>query len=138
MSPTPQETSWVTNKETEEAYEMSEEHTEDNRGKTPGPVAWQERLRRNVWRLTRMEPRGNKIPKVGTHCLVMVGNVTQDVGQIARVTKLTVKMVEITSCDAKKQRFEHKLKRPNSLIMLDAGVTMVQDVHGTVWICAQT
>jgi hypothetical protein len=85
-----------------------------------------------------MKLRGNKLPKVGTHCLVIVRNVTQDVGQLARVTKLTAKMVEITYCEAKNQRFLHKLKRSNLLIRLDAGVTMVQDAHGTVWICAQT
>jgi hypothetical protein len=138
MSPAPRETSWVTDEETEETYETSEEHIEDNRGKTQRQVAWQERFRRNVRRLTRMEPRGNKLPRVGTHCLVMVGNGAQEVGQMAQVTRLTAKMVEIKYCGAKNQRFEHKLKRPNSLIMLDAGVTVVQDAHGTVWICAQT
>jgi hypothetical protein len=47
-SPAPQETSWVTNEETDEAYESSEEHTEDDQGKTQGKVAWQERLRGSI------------------------------------------------------------------------------------------
>jgi hypothetical protein len=138
MSPSPQETSWVTNEETEEAYERSEELTEDDRGKTQGHVAWQERLRLSIQRLTRMEPRGNRLPNVGTHCIVIVGNITQEVRQMAQVTKVTAKMVEIKFRWPRNKQLEHKLKRPNSLIMLETGLTMVQDVHGTVWICAHT
>jgi hypothetical protein len=112
--------------------------TEDDRGKTEGRVAWQERLHKNIRQLTRMEPRGNSLPKVGTHCIVMVGNVTQDVGPMAQVTKLTKKMVEVKYRDARNGRLEHKMKRPSLLIMLETGSMMVQDAQGTVWICAQT
>ena len=135
MSPSSRETSWGTDKETEEAYEASQVHSEDDLVKTQGQVAWQERLRLSIRRLTRMETRGNRLPKVGTHCLVIVGNVTQDVGQMAEVTKVTVKMVEIKFRGSRNKQWEHKLKRPNSLIMLETGLTMVQDAHGTVWIC---
>jgi hypothetical protein len=138
MSPSPQEKSWVTVEETEEAYETSEELTEEDQGKTQGHVAWQEQLRLSIRRLTRMEPPGNRLPKVGTHCLVIVGNMTQDVGKMAQVTKVTAKMVEIKFRGSRNKQLEHKLKRPNSLIMLETGLTMVQDVHGTVWICAHT
>jgi hypothetical protein len=126
----------VTGKETEEAeeaYETSEEHTEDDWGKTQGQVAWQERLRLSIRRLTQMEPRGNTLPKVGTHCIVIVGNVTQDVGQMAQVTaKVTAKMVEIKFRGLRNKQLEDKLKRLNLLIMLETGLTMVQDAHGTV------
>jgi hypothetical protein len=64
--------------------------------------------------------------------------VTQEVGQMAQVTKLTAKMVEIKFRGSRNQQLEHKLKHPNLLIMLETRLTMVQDAHGTVWICAQT
>jgi hypothetical protein len=72
------------------------------------------------------------------HCIVIVGNVAQDVGQMAQVTKVTAKMVEIKFRGPRNKQLQHKLKRPNSLIMLETGLTMVQDAHGTVWICAHT
>jgi hypothetical protein len=138
MSPAPRETSWVTDEETNEAYDTSEELIEDERDITQGRVTWQERLHKNFRELTRMEPRGNVRPKIGTRCLVMVGNVTQDVGQMAQVTKLTAKMVEVKYRGARSRQLEHKMKQPSSLMMLETGLTMVQDAHGTVWICAQT
>ena len=85
-----------------------------------------------------MEPRRNVRPKIGTRCLVMVGNVRQHVGQMAQITKRTAKMVEVKYRGARSQQLEHKMKQPSSLIMLRKGLTMVQDAHGTVWICAQT
>jgi hypothetical protein len=85
-----------------------------------------------------MEPRGNRLPKVGTQCIVIVGNVTQDVGQMGQVTKVTAKMVEMKFRESRNMQLEHKLKRPNLLIMLETGLTMVQDAHGTVWICIHT
>jgi hypothetical protein len=48
MSPSPPETSLVTEEEAEEADETSEEHIKDDWGKTQGQVAWQERLRLSI------------------------------------------------------------------------------------------
>jgi hypothetical protein len=138
MSPTPRETIWVTDEETDEASRRSECWTEDERAKTQKREAWQERLRRGVRKLTNMGPRGNHIPDVGTHCIVMVGNARQEVGQLAQVTHQTAKMVEIQFRGSKNRRLEHKRKHPSSLIMLEDGLTLKQDVHGTVWVCRQT
>jgi FtsZ-binding cell division protein ZapB len=52
MSPAPRETSWVTDEETDEAYDTREELIEDERGRTQGRVTWQERLRKNFRELT--------------------------------------------------------------------------------------
>jgi hypothetical protein len=69
---------------------------------------------------------------------VMVGNARQEVGQLAQVTHQTAKMVEIQFRGSKNRRLEHKRKHPSSLIMLEDGLTLKQDVHGTVWVCRQT
>jgi hypothetical protein len=106
----------VTGKETDEAYERSKEHTKDNQGKTKGQLAWQEQLSRSIRQLTQMLLQGNWLPKVGMHC----------VGQMAQVTKLTTKMVEIKFRGSRNLQLEHKLKRPNLCIMLETGWTMEQ------------
>jgi hypothetical protein len=51
------------------------------------------------------------------------------------VTDRTARMVGIKYRGAKGHRLEYKKKQPSSLIMLDAGLTMKQDIHGTVWVC---
>ena len=112
----------MTDEETNEASRGSECWTEDEQAKTQKREAWQERLRQGVQKLTNMGPRRNHIPDVGTHCIVMVGNARQEVGQLAQVTHQTAKMVEIQFRGSKKRRLEQKRKQPSALIRLEDGL----------------
>jgi len=135
MSPVPQETYFVTDDEADGVSESVIEETEGEHKKSCIRRAWQERMRKGVRHLMHMEPRGNVLPDVGTRCIVIVGNARQDVGQMAEVTDQKVHMVGIQYRGAKNRRLEYKVKRPSSLIMLEAGLTVKQDKHGTVWVC---
>ena len=72
--------------------------------------AWQERLQKGIRYMTWMGPRGNQLPKAGAHCIAIVGNTRQDVGQLAQVTEQKTQMVQLQYCGAKNRRLESKLK----------------------------
>ena len=139
MSPVPRETRAISDEdETDGSSNVGGNDTDSLPEKRQGrQMAWQERLRRGVRHMTRMEPRGNQLLKVGAHCIIIVGNARQDVGQLAQVTEQTAQMVRVQDRGAKNRRLESKLKRPNSLIMLEKGLTMKQDEYGTVWVCSK-
>jgi hypothetical protein len=137
MSPVPQKSSWVTDDESVGTLEKSGTWGNEYAG-SQERTAWQSRLRRGVCSLLHMGPRGNVMPEVGARCLVVVGNARQDLGQMAQVTQRKTKMVEIQYRGTKNRRLEHKTKHPSSLIMLEDGLTVVQDDHGTVWVCRET
>jgi hypothetical protein len=111
MTPTPKETSWVTDKETviDVENEMAEEQT-----RTQVRVAWQDRLWWGVRYIRRMRPRGNAMPAVRTHCIVIVGDAKQDVGQMAQVSSRKSKMVKIKYRGKQDRRMDYKMKRPSS------------------------
>jgi hypothetical protein len=134
MTPTPKETSWVTDEETEESVNDGEMGTPEELSTTHIRIAWQERLRRGVRYIQRMRPRGNAMPAVGTHCIVIVGDARQDLGQMAQVSSRKSKMVEIKYRGKQDRRLDHKMKRPSSLIMLEEGLVLQQDTDGTVWV----
>jgi hypothetical protein len=134
MTPTPKETSWVTDEETDESSIDVENEAAEEQTRTQVRVAWQDRLRRGVRYIRRMRPRGNAMPAVGTHCIVIVGDAKQDLGQMAQVSSRKSKMVEIKYRGKQDRRMDYKMKRPSSLIMLEEGLVLQQDVDGTVWI----
>jgi hypothetical protein len=125
----------VTDEDTEESSEGFASGIDGELTRAQKRAAWRERLRKGVRHLTHMGPRGNKMPEVGTHCIVVVGNARQDIGQMAQVIERKTKMVEIQYRGRKNRRLERKTKQPSSLIMLEDGLTMMQDAHGTVWVC---
>jgi hypothetical protein len=137
MSPIPQETYFVTDDETDCVSENIDDKRDEDDENCRKRVAWQERLRKGVRHLMRLEPRGNVLPEVGTRCIVMVGNAKQDLGQMAEVTDQKVHMVGVKYRGAKNRRLEYKVKRPSSLVMLETGLTVKQDKHGTVWVCVE-
>jgi hypothetical protein len=130
---TPSETGVVTDDETDRE-EANDCETQGDQEKYPNRLAWQERLRKGFRHMVWMGPRSNRLPEIGTQCIVVVGT-GEEHGQMAQVTDRTAKMVGIKYRGAKTRRMEYKKKRPSSLIMLEAGLTMKQDVHGTVWVC---
>jgi hypothetical protein len=138
MTPTTRETSWVTDEETDESSDVGDEQDDEQQAKTRERIAWQERLRRGVRYMTHLGPRGNVMPAVGTHCIIMVGDARRDLGQMARINDRKSKMVEVIYRGAKNRRMEHKMKRPSSLVMLEDGLTMRQDAQGTVWVVRET
>ena len=100
---------------------------------------WKRRVGKSSWRerinhLPRVGIRGNVRPSVGQLCLVMTGKVDQDHGQVGIVTRQTSCMVEVTMRPSKGDRTVDFLKRPSSLILLAAGLFLVQEKDGSVWI----
>ena len=91
-------------------------------------------IKEKARRLFQARPRGNKQPKLGQMCLVMKGEAGGDEGQMALVSERTPAMVRVTYVCNKHGLTKTKLKRPSSLVMLDPGVTLVQDNDGTMWI----
>jgi hypothetical protein len=91
---------------------------------------WQECFRR----LVRVGARGNTRPAVGQVCLVVVGNAHDELGQVGVVIGRTPAMVEMMVQPTSGVRCVSLLKRPSSLILLEAGLTLVQDPDGSVWI----
>jgi hypothetical protein len=124
------ETNFVTVDETDETFRDDKEETEEEDGTMHARVAWQEWLRKGVHYLMHMEPQGNVLPEVGTRCIVMAGNAGQDCGQMAKVTDQKIQMVGIKYRESNRRRLEYKVKRPSSLIMLEIGLTVKQDIHG--------
>ena len=90
---------------------------------------WREKLAL----LTRVGARGNTRPPLGQMCLVMVGK-NKDLGQIGLVTSGTPAMVAITSLRTNGTDIVTRLKRPSSLILLEAGLTLEQEANGSIWI----
>jgi hypothetical protein len=91
-------------------------------------------IKEKARRLFQARPRGNKQPKLGQMCLVMKGEAGGDEGQMALVSERTPAMVRVTYVCNKHGLTKTKLKHPSSLVMLDPGVTLVQDNDGTMWI----
>jgi hypothetical protein len=91
---------------------------------------WREKLR---W-LTRVGTRGNTRPEVGQMCLSVVGKSGDDHGQIGIITNRAPSMVAVTMLGSSGTDTVTKLKRPSSLILLETGLTVMQDSDGSVWI----
>jgi hypothetical protein len=118
--------------ETEEAHPFTLQVGDCPSKKQPRAVTrtWQECFRR----LVRVGARGNTRPAVGQVCLVVVGNAHDELGQVGVVIGRTPAMVEIMVQPTSGARCVSLLKRPSSLILLEAGLTLVQDPDGSVWI----
>ena len=100
----------------------------------PEKRKFSKRWREKLALLTRVGPRGNSRPQLGQMCLTMVGKVNDDLGQIGVVTSVTPCMVSITSLRKDGITTATRLKRPSSLILLEAGLTVVQEKDGSIWI----
>ena len=84
--------------------------------------------------LSRTTLRGNVQPAIGQQCIVMKGVAGQDEGQMGVVTNRSRVMVEVTVAHHTGKGTVTKRKQPSSLIMLEPGLGLVQDVDGTVWV----
>ena len=89
--------------------------------------------RKKLSLLIRVGVRGNTRPPLGQMCLVMAGK-NEDLGQIGIVASRTPAMVAITSLRANGANMVTRLKRPSSLILLEAGLTLEQEADGSIWI----
>jgi hypothetical protein len=92
--------------------------------------SWQKR----ALSLSRVGARGNKRPPIGQMCLVMTGKVSRDQGQVGLVARHTPCMVEVLVSPENGAQPVSYMKKPSSLIMLEAGLVLVQDDDGIVWI----
>jgi hypothetical protein len=114
-----------------------EESDEDSAGERSTqkyqPRSWKSRLR---W-LTQTGSSGKKLPPVGRFCLIMKGDADKDVGRMGIVSRQTRCMVAIVWKDAKSGRTKERMKQPESLIQLEDGLIVEQDVHGMLWVVRQ-
>ena len=92
--------------------------------------SWQECFRR----LVRVGARGNARPAIGQLCLVMTGNAHDELGQVGVVIRRTPAMVEMMVQPKSGAQCLLCVKRPSSLILLESGLSLVQDPDGSVWI----
>ncbi len=114
-----------------------EESGEDSVGeraeRTYQPQSWKNQLR---W-LTQTGSSGKTLPPVGRFCLIMKGDADKDVGRMGIVSRQTRCMVAIVWKDAKSGRTKERMKQPESLIQLEDGLIVEQDVHGMLWVVRQ-
>jgi hypothetical protein len=80
----------------------------------------------------RLETPYTGQPKVGEHCIVLVGKAGQDLGQMGRVTDTKAVMVEIAYRGSNEGQILYKNKRPSSLIMLEDGLEVTQHDNGMI------
>jgi hypothetical protein len=92
--------------------------------------SWHECFRR----IGRVGARGNLRPSVGQACLVVSGNAHEELGQVGVVRRHTPAMVEMMVRAKSGSQDLLVMKRPSSLILLEAGLVLVQDIDGSVWI----
>jgi hypothetical protein len=97
-------------------------------------MSMRERWLRRFAQLTRTTLRGNVQPVIGQACIVMTGVAGQDEGQMGIVTNKTKIMVEVTMVHASGKGTVTKTKQPRSLVFLEAGLGVVQDDNGSVWV----
>jgi hypothetical protein len=91
-------------------------------------------LHKRLKALSRVGPCGNKRPPIGQMCLVMVGKIAGDQGQVGMVTRHTPCRVEISVPVSNGAPSVLYMKKPSSLVMLEPGLMLVQDDDGSVWI----
>jgi hypothetical protein len=96
----------------------------------PQKTRWRQRFKQ----LVRMSIRSNVQPKIGERCLIMTGIAGEDEGQMGVVTKRTRVMVEVSFVPKCGEGIISKNKHPRSLIMLEAGLVLMQDPDGSVWV----
>jgi hypothetical protein len=92
------------------------------------------RWQRRLGQLTRTTVRGNVQPVIGQTCIVMTGVAGQDEGQMGVVTSRTKVMVEVTMVHTSGEGTITKIKQPRSLMLLEPGLGLVQDIDGAVWV----
>jgi hypothetical protein len=134
MTPREQRTSWWNGGVYTERNVTDDEGSGDETVEWVAQQRWRERLRTGFRYLLRMGPRGNALPLVGDHCLVLTGKAGDDIGQMGRVTDVKAVMVEIGYRSQKSGKIVYKHKKPSSLVMLEDGLRLEQDVNGMVWI----
>ena len=66
----------------------------------------------------------------------MKGIAGLDEGQLGIVTNRSRVMVDVTFAHPSGEGTQTKKKQPCSLVLLEPGLDLVQDAHGTVWVRA--
>lgn len=99
-------------------------------GEPTSTCHWQER----VTGLLHVGARSNSQPPVGQVCLLMTGKANEDIGQVGVVVRQAPTMVEVAIQAPSGACVISCMKRPSSLIYLEAGLYMVQEDDGSVWI----
>jgi hypothetical protein len=88
-------------------------------------------LKLAVQGLIHVGQRGNTLPSIGHTCLIMKGKSGVDEGQMGVIKAHTVVMVEVVFKD-KNGKETSKLERPSSLMIIEQGIIIHQDMKGTV------
>jgi hypothetical protein len=124
----------VSDDDTEEENSLARRNEKKQKDPCPEKRKFSRRWREKLALLTRVGTRGNTRPQIGQMCLTMVGKINEDVGQIGVITSCTPSMVAVTSLRAVGNVTTTRLKRPSSLILLETGLIVVQELDGSVWI----
>jgi hypothetical protein len=134
MAPREQRASWWNGGVYTERHVTDDEGSVEETEEWVAHQRWRERLRTGFCYMLRMGPRGNVLPRVGDHCLVVTGKAGDDIGQMGRVTDVKTLMVEIGYRSPRNGKIVYKHKKPSSLVMLEDGLRLEQDKNGMVWI----
>ena len=110
--------------------ESSDEGEDEHARGQVNQTSAQQRIQKLPW----MGPRGNVLPRVGQQCLVMVGDSGRDIGQVGQVTGVKAVMMEIAYRHGPSGQVRRKHKRPSSVILLEDGLELAQNLDGTVWV----
>ena len=124
----------VSDDNTEEENSLARRNEEKRKDPCPKKRKFSRRWREKLALLTQVGTPGNTRPQIGQMCLTMVGKINEDVGQIGVITSCTPLMVAVTLLRAVGNVTMTQLKRPSSLILLETGLIVVQELDGSVWI----
>ena len=119
--------------DTDEHHQLSGNHRQRPPRLTTGNLLTRH-LRETYSQLTQVGQHGNVLPALGQQCLIIKGKVGVDEGQMGIIVDQTAAMVEVSFIKDNTGQRVSKLKRPSSLILLETGLTVVQEKNGTVWV----
>ena len=98
---------------------------------------WPVRLARALRQLTQSRKAGSQLPPIGQGCLILRGVEGHDLGQAAVIVSQTTAGVRVAFVDSNGRQVS-KLKVPSSLMPMEDGLEVVQDIDGYVWIRRST
>jgi hypothetical protein len=94
---------------------------------------WTLRLARALRQLTRSRKAGSQLPPIGQGCLNLRGIEGHDLGQAAVIITRTKAGVRVFFVDSNGRQVSD-LKVPSSLMLMEDGLEVVQDMEGYGWI----
>jgi hypothetical protein len=104
------------------------------RGETEKRGSSRDKERRQWARITRNRPGTAAMPEVGQTCVIMKGEHGREWAKMGLVVGTTAQRCWVGFRNSKTWQKEKRLKAPESLLYLEDGLEMVNDVEGRLWI----